>query len=210
MKVQLLAITPDAEKLIEEAGRTCYLSFARKKKGSEKKFIQMLIKHGHTSVLEHAYVTFRIMGASRAFTHQLVRHRLCSFSQQSQRYVDEKRFKVVVPPRIEKNPEAKEMFNDTLDRIKKAYQGLQKMGIPNEDARFLLPNATVSEIVFSCNFRELRHIFLMRGSRRVQWEIREICIEMLRIMKKKAPTVFGDLVIDKTKKTIEKRKESAK
>lgn len=115
----------------------------------------------------------------------------------------------MVPPRIEKNPGARAIFNDTLNRLKAAYQRLQEMGISNEDARFLLPNATVSEIVFSCNFRELRHIFLMRGSRGAQWEIREICIEILRIMKRKAPTVFGDLVINEAKKTIEKRKAYA-
>lgn len=90
MKVELLGITPNAEKLIEDAGRTCYLSFDKKEPESEKKFIRMIIKSGHHSVLEHAYATFRIKGGSRSFTHQLVRHRLCSYSQQSQRYVNEK------------------------------------------------------------------------------------------------------------------------
>ncbi|OIP27069.1 MAG: thymidylate synthase, flavin-dependent [Dehalococcoidia bacterium CG2_30_46_19] len=88
MKVELLFITPEAEKLIETAGRTSYLSSGKQGKDTEKAFIRMLIKRGHLSVLEHAYATFRISGISRAFTHQLVRHRLCSFTQQSQRYVD--------------------------------------------------------------------------------------------------------------------------
>ena len=95
MEVTLLASTPDAEKLLEAAGRTCYLSLPRMGPGTESKFIRMLIGSGHESVLEHATATFRIRGGSRAFTHQIVRHRLCSFSQQSQRYVDEKGFEYI-------------------------------------------------------------------------------------------------------------------
>jgi len=90
MEIELLSMTEKAEELIENAGRTAYKTFDKKKEGSEKKFVRMLVANGHLSVLEHAYASFRIKGASRAFTHQLVRHRLCSFTQQSQRYVNEK------------------------------------------------------------------------------------------------------------------------
>ena len=192
-QVELLAITPDSEKLIEEAGRTCYLSFGKITKDSENKFIKMLIKSGHHSVFEHAYATFRIKGGSRAFTHQLVRHRLCAFSQQSQRYVSEKEFSFVIPPSIEKKPEAIELFNETMETLKKNYRKLQELGIKNEDARFVLPNAVKSEIVISANLREWRHILELRCAPDAQWEIRGICNEILKILKKEAPTVFEDL-----------------
>ena len=101
-KLELLFITQNAEKLIETVGRTSYLSFQKQKEDSEKNFIRVLLKNKHDSVLEHAYATFRISGVSRAFTHQLVRHRLCSFIQQSQRYVDEKDFRYIEPDSIKK------------------------------------------------------------------------------------------------------------
>jgi len=200
MKVELLAVTPNAEKLIEDAGRTCYLSFDKEGPETEKKFIRMLIKSGHHSVLEHAYVTFRIKGGSRSFTHQLVRHRLCSYSQQSQRYVNEKNFNRIEPKSIKSNKEAHSLFINFIDNVKEVYQKLQSLGIPNEDARFVLPNAVESEIVISANFRELRHIFELRCSEKAQWEIREITLEMLRLMKEHAPTVFEDFIIDEEKR----------
>jgi thymidylate synthase (FAD) len=202
MQIELLAITSDAEKLIEKAGRTCYMSFDKKTAGSEKKFIQGLVKAGHTSVLEHAYVTFRLKDVSRVFTHQLVRHRLCAFSQQSQRYVNEKNFNYVTPEKIKKNLEAKKIYEEFLKESRNIYIKLQSLDIPNEDARFVLPNAICSEIVFSTNFRELRHIFEVRGSKMAQWEIREACIEMLKIMTEKVPSVFSDLIIDEQERTI--------
>ena len=204
MQIELLAITPGAEKLIEEAGRTCYMSFDKKSVGSEKKFIQGLVKAGHTSVLEHAYVTFRLKDVSRVFTHQLVRHRLCAFSQQSQRYVNEKNFLYVTPEKIQKNSAAKKIYDDFMENARDVYKKLQEFSIPNEDARYVLSNAVCSEIVISANFRELRHIFEVRGSKRAQWEIREACIEMLKIMKEKVPSVFADLVIDEQERTIKK------
>ncbi|OGL40350.1 MAG: thymidylate synthase, flavin-dependent [Candidatus Schekmanbacteria bacterium RIFCSPHIGHO2_02_FULL_38_11] len=199
-QVDLLAITPDCEKLIEEAGRTCYLSFGKIGKGSEKKFIKMLIKSGHLSVLEHAYATFRIKGGSRAFTHQLVRHRICSFSQQSQRYVSEKEFDFITPHSIRKNSEALKLFNETMELLKENYQKLQAMGIKNEDARFVLPNAIKSEIVISANLREWRYILQLRCAPDAQWEIRGICNEILKILKKEAPVVFEDFELDGDKK----------
>ncbi len=196
MEVTLLAITPDAEKLIERAGRTCYKSFPRMGPGTENKFIAMLIGSGHESVLEHAYATFRIRGGSRAFTHQIVRHRLCSFSQQSQRYVDEKEFRFVEPPAVAQNEKTHEVFEEAVESARKSYAELQKLGIKREDARYLLPNAVESEIVVSANFRELRHIFRLRCARSAQWEIRKICIEMLKMMKVEAPSVFADFDVD--------------
>jgi thymidylate synthase (FAD) len=201
MKIELLAITPDAEKLIESAGRTCYLSFDKVNEDSHKRFVRMLLKSGHESVLEHAYATFRITGGSRAFTHQIVRHRLCAFSQQSQRYVDEKGFSIITPPSIEKNEEAKRIFDDFIKGAKDTYIKLQSLGIKKEDARFVLPNAVESEIVISANFREWRHILRERCSKSAQWEIREVALEILRILKRHAPTVFEDFEIDEIERT---------
>src|SRR4030043_1984326 len=198
-KVELLSITPNAEKLIEAAGRTSYLSFPKQRENSEKTFIRMLIKNQHLSVLEHAYATFRISSVSRAFTHQLVRHRLCSFIQQSQRYVDESNYDYIEPDSIKENPEAHSIFIDLMDRAKEAYIKLHKLGVRKEDARYVLPNATGSQIVMSANFREWRHIIELRGEPQSQWEIRRVAIEILKILKSHAPTVFGDFKIDEEK-----------
>ncbi|MCS7280773.1 MAG: FAD-dependent thymidylate synthase [Desulfobacterota bacterium] len=193
LKVELLFITPDAERLIELAGRTAYQSFGKIKKGSHREFVRMLRRSGHHSVLEHAYATFRISGISRACSHQLVRHRLCSFTQKSQRYVDEKNFSYVLPPSIEENSEAKKVFEEFMETAKKTYVRLKELGIKNEDARFVLPNATETEIVLTANFRELRHIISLRKAESAQWEIRKVAEEMLKILKEHAPSVFEDL-----------------
>ncbi len=204
MKVKLLFITPDAEKLIETAGRTSYLSFNKQEEGTEKAFIRMLIENGHLSVLEHAYATFRISGVSRAFTHQLVRHRLCSFTQQSQRYVDESNFNFIEPDSIRNNSDVHSIFTKFMEEAKKVYSQLQKLGIKNEDARFILPNAVESQIVVTANFREWRHIIKFRGNPEAQWEIRRVAIEILKILKKYTPTVFEDFKINEKNEVIVK------
>ena len=202
MKVKLLFITPDAERLLEGIGRTPYMSFKKQKNGTKRQFIRMLITKEHHSVLEHAYATFRISGTSRAFTHQLVRHRLCSFTQQSQRFVDESQFKYVEPESIKNNSRAHSIFMNFMGQVRGVYSELRKLGIENEDARFVLPNATESQIVITANFREWRHIIELRGSSDAQWEIRKVAIEILKILKKQAPTVFEDFKVDETNSTI--------
>jgi len=192
--VKLLAITPNCEKLIEEAGRTCYLSFDKITDSSSNNFIRGAIKRGHESIIEHACATFRIQGASRSFTHQFVRHRLASFSQQSQRYVDESEFNYIIPPTIANNAEAADLYRKYMADTVEVYAKLRKTGILKEDARFILPNALESEIVFTANFRELRTIFLLRLEKHAQWEMRRVCMDMLDIMKHEAPSVFGDFV----------------
>jgi len=206
MKIELLFISPNAEKMIETAGRTAYLSFDKQSKDTEKKFIRMLIKDGHYSVLEHVYATFRISSVSRAFTHQLVRHRLCSYTQQSQRYVDESNFNYVEPESIKNNPKAHSLFVKFIDDAKNVYSQLQRIGMKNEDARFVLSNAVESQIVVTANLREWRYIIELRGNPNAQWEIRNVAIEILKILKKHVPTVFEDFKID-TESTIIKRKE---
>jgi thymidylate synthase (FAD) len=196
VQVELLAVTQDSERVIEQAGRTCYMSQEHITDESAGKFVRMLVSRGHLSVLEHAYATFRVSGISRASTHQLVRHRLCSFSQRSQRYVVETADDFVAPPSIASNEDALSVFKGSVSDSKQAYEDLLAMGIPKEDARFVMPNATESEIVVSANFRELRHIVITRGSRQAQWEVRSAAIEMLNIMKRFAPNVFADLSIN--------------
>jgi len=206
MKVELLSITPNAEELIENAGRTCYQS-----KPSETyiigTLIRSLIKSGHESVLEHGYATFRISEVSRALTHQLVRHRIASYSQQSQRYVKENQFEYVIPTLILDSKEkvvsdyiegycsAENEFKYDMAKIQKMYDKWKMFGLKNEDARFVLPNACCTEIVMSANFREFRNIFQVRCDKHAQWEIRSVAKEMLRQLYEKCPNVFEDLKI---------------
>lgn len=169
-------------------------------------FVRALIRKGHHSVLEHASATFRISGISRACTHQLVRHRLCSFTQQSRRYVDESSFSHIDPDSMRTNAKAHSIFTDFMDRARKVYSDLQKLGISNEDARFVLPNAVESQIVVTANLREWHHIIGLRGSPDTQWEMKKVAIEILKILKKHAPTVFEDFEIDESNCAVKKIK----
>ena len=192
LEVELIAITPDPQKVIEQAGRTCYLSFDKMDDDSQNSFIKRLIKLGHESPLEHAYATFRIKNCSRAMTHQLVRHRLMAVSQQSQRYVDEEEFSYVVPESMP--PELSDEFHKDMKTIQDMYHKWRQKGLKKEDARFVLPNACTSEIVVSANFREWRHILSVRTAKNAQWEIRKAANLILDILKKKAPTCFEDIM----------------
>lgn len=196
LAVELVAVTPDPEKVIEQAGRTCYLSFDRIDDDSQSTFIRRLITMGHESPLEHAYATFRVRNCSRAMTHQLVRHRLMAISQQSQRYVDEEEFAYVVPEDLP--AEFVEDFHRDMRTIQRMYQKWRDRGVRKEDARFVLPNACVSEIVVSANFREWRHVFSLRLSAKAQWEIRKACGLMLAILRERAPACFGDIAAVET------------
>lgn len=191
LEVELVAMTPEPEKVIELAGRTCYLSFDRIDEQSRHGFIRRLIKMGHESPLEHAYATFRVRNCSRAMTHQLVRHRLMAVSQQSQRYVDEEDFTYVVPAGLPAEYVAD--FHRDMQTIGQMYRKWRDRGVQKEDARFVLPNACVSEIVVSANFREWRHIFRVRLTPKAQWEIRMACAKMLAVLRECAPACFEDI-----------------
>jgi thymidylate synthase (FAD) len=188
MTVELLSITPDAEEIIEHAGRVCYLS-----DGHDPEIITRWIKSGHESVIEHAVASFHISGISRACSHQLVRHRLASYSQQSQRYVSEDQFEYVIPDSIKHSNYCKAIYEDAMSLIQTAYKALVEVGIKKEDARFVLPNACTTEIVMTANFREWRTILKLRLDKHAQWEIRSMCGEIARILIDKAPHVFSDL-----------------
>ncbi len=191
LEVELIAITPDAERVIEQAGRTCYLSFDRIGEHTERAFIERLLKMGHESPFEHAYATFRIKNCSRAMTHQLVRHRLMAISQQSQRYVSEQAFEYVVPDGLPSEHVAD--FHADMQTIQAMYAKWRHRGLRKEDARFVLPNACTSEIVVSANFREWRHIFKLRLSPKAQWEIRKVCYLILEQLMAEAPSCFQSI-----------------
>lgn len=153
-----------------------------------------LVQKGHGSILEHCCFTFSIEGISRACSHQLVRHRIASYSQQSQRYVRGEKFGVVIPNSIEEDEGAYHHYCEVLDKISEAYVLLvDKYKIPKEDARYLLPNATTTNIVVTMNARELIHFIELRTSPRAQWEIRELAEEMLRQLKDVSPVIFGEV-----------------
>jgi thymidylate synthase (FAD) len=189
MEVELVAVTPDAERVIEVAARTCYQSQDRG--GDSGRFLPKLLAAGHESPFEHAYATFRIAGCSRAMSHQLVRHRLMAVSQKSQRYVSEANFEYAVPPAIA--PEDRADFHADMEAIRQMYARWRSRGLRSEDARFVLPNACATEIVVSADFREWRHIIRVRCSRHAQWEIRAACLRILAALCREAPSVFEDL-----------------
>ena len=161
---------------------------------------EKLVSIGHMSPIEHVSFTFGVEGISRACTHQLVRHRVASYSQQSQRYVKETEFDYVIPKAVRKDPALVKKFEKYMRQAQKAYdemmEGMEKMGITGEkaqqDARFLLPNAAETKIVVTMNARELLHFFRVRCCHRAQWEIRAMATEMLRLVKGVAPVIFKD------------------
>ncbi len=196
MQVELIAITRylrgngTPEELLEHAGRVCYRSEGR---GDPAAFLRARIREGHESLIEHASATFEISGISRACSHQLVRHRIASYSQESQRYVDMADPEWVLPPAVAGDPEARAIWERFADEVKAAYRSLRQRGIRKEDARFVLPNAAATRLVATYNFRELRHIFRLRISPHAQWEIRQVAVRMLEAIYPHAPAVFGDL-----------------
>lgn len=199
MEVELIALTQylrgtgRAESLIEHAGRVCYRSAG---KGDPASFIQSRIREGHESIIEHACATFEVSGISRACSHQLVRHRLASYSQESQRYVDLSAPELVIPPSIQGNTEARAIWDGLIAQMIEAYQALRELGIRKEDARFLLPNAAATRIVVTMNFRELLHFFRIRIHPAAQWEICQLAVRMLRLVEAEAPAVFGRLLAE--------------
>jgi thymidylate synthase (FAD) len=196
MRVEVIGLTHYAqeggapESLLEHAGRACYRSESR---GETGRFLQARIREGHESIIEHASVTFEISGVSRACSHQLVRHRIASYSQESQRYVDMSAPEFVTPPSVGENAEAVAIWDRFLGQVGEAYRQLRALGVRKEDARFVLPNATATRIIVTMNFRALRHFIQVRGDKAAQWEIRALALEMLRQVYRLAPAVFQDL-----------------
>ena len=221
MKVKIIAYTPNPEEVVASAAKLCYSKVGvdeiqenLTEEGIEK-FVSMLSAIGHHSPLEHCTFTFAVEGISRACSHQLVRHRIASYSQQSQRYVKLDKFDYIIPTAIENNEFANDIFLNAMEQDQKAYNGiveelmneyiassgytlasipkneynkLEKLAI--EDARYVFPNACETKIVFTMNVRTLMNFFTHRCCDRAQWEIRDLANEMLIQVKEIAPTLF--------------------
>ncbi|RDY22758.1 FAD-dependent thymidylate synthase [Romboutsia maritimum] len=220
MKVKLISHTPEPEKVISMAAKLCYSQVGVEEieknltEENVEKFLNMLINVGHESPLEHVSFTFAVEGISRACSHQIVRHRIASFSQQSQRYVKLDQFEYIIPPQINEIEEAKEVFIESMRKDQEAYDKLvdilfekhynklikngknekeakrqaEKKAI--EDARYVFPNACETKMVFTMNTRSLFNFFDHRCCDRAQWEIRALATEMLRQVKQVAPILF--------------------
>ncbi len=208
LKVKLIAQTPEALKVVYSAARQCYSSDAAgdifdQAQGDDdvEGFIEKILASGHESPLEHVSFTFAIEGISRVCSHQLVRHRIASFSQQSQRYVREQDFDYIVPDSMKSDPEIKKIFEGLLSDIQSSYNKMldlfKRKGISgeqaNQDVRFVLPGACETKIVMTMNLRELIHFFSLRLCSRAQWEIRALAQEMLKICKNSSPTLFKNV-----------------
>jgi thymidylate synthase (FAD) len=217
LKVILLNHTREPEEVIAHAAKLCYSPSSLEQlkdkigKSDNEKFVAKLLKMGHLSPLEHVSLIYGVEGISRACSHQLVRHRIASYSQQSQRYVgkhsekDEECFDFIVPPSVEASGK-KEWFTEKMNIIQKWYNelvealgnfhhGESAIGTTgeksNEDARFVLPNAAETKIIITMNVRELLHFFSVRCCERAQWEIRNLATEMLRLARKIIPSIFS-------------------
>jgi thymidylate synthase (FAD) len=195
------------EWLAEVAGRVCYMSFARPRPGGNETYLRHILEVGHGSVLEHAVWNFLFVGVSRSLTHELVRHRHMGYSQLSQRYVDESVAEYVVPDCIAADPELLEVWRDAVAHSHQAYvklaQKLQESFKEEPDrtlrrkfarqaARSVLPNATETKIFVTANARALRHFVEMRASRHAETEIRKLAVQVLRVLQREAPHLFGD------------------
>ena len=220
LKVTLITHTPDPEKTIATAAKLCYspcdIDTISDDLTPEKieSFVTMLASIGHESVMEHVSFTFGIEGRSRACSHQLVRHRIASYSQKSQRYVNEDGFEFITPPEIAADAEAKAEFDRSMAALTESYskiasiltekhtktfmeQGMEEKEArskavkkANEDARFVLPNACETKIVVTMNVRSLFNFFRHRCCSRAQWEIKAVADEMLKLCREVAPNVF--------------------
>lgn len=222
MKVTLINYTKDAEKIISASAKLCYSPVTIGEimdnidDDKSQHFVKMLSSLGHDSPIEHVSFTFGIEGISRACLAQITRHRLASYSVQSQRYVKEDNFLYVTPPEINKNQYLKQLYDDFMNNIhdvyikfvsvlkdqhykqfiqsgedeKDALLKAEKLAI--EDARFLLPNACNTKMIMTMNARSLKNFFSLRCCNRAQWEIRNLACEMLKLVKSVAPTLFHD------------------
>mgnify|MGYP000997876811 CR=1 FL=1 len=196
LKVTLLSYTNEPERTVVAAIRQCYSSLSGKElwdkvsEDQKKRLINQIISSGHTSTIEHANFTFAIEGVSRALTHQLVRHRIASYSQKSQRYVKESNFEYILPPSIKKDKKATEIYLKELENIGESYKKMLDLQIPAEDARMVLPNGCETKIVVTMNCRSLFNFFKERLCSRAQWEIRAMAALMLKECKKIAPNIF--------------------
>ncbi len=209
LNVKLLSHTPEPLSLIYASFRQCYhqgfvgdmwekLISGEISKEKQSKFIGEILLTGHASPLEHVSFSFALSGISRALSHQLVRHRIASYSQQSQRYVDAKNMDYIIPPSILKNPKILERYQGFMEEMMKTYEDIKNMleedgrgNLAKEDARMVLPQATSTNLVVTMNCRSLFNFFEHRCCTRAQWEIRNCANQMLKECKKVLPEIFN-------------------
>ncbi|HNW93545.1 MAG TPA: FAD-dependent thymidylate synthase [bacterium] len=201
MKVTLLQHTPNPDETVALAARICYapgdiaeLTQSVMSPARRREFLNMLIKRGHHTPLEHITFTFGVEGVSRACSHQLVRHRIASFCQQSQRYVemhDAAHDTFVVPPGIAADPEAEKLYRELMRSARETYAALRARGVAREDARYVLPSATETALVVTMNARSLLNLFALRLCRRAQWEVRTVAEQMLALARQVSPEIFA-------------------
>ncbi|AET65945.1 thymidylate synthase, flavin-dependent [Desulfosporosinus orientis DSM 765] len=197
MRVELIQYTPEPEKVVAAAARLCYsadsVSELCERLDDEKVagFVRRLREMGHLSTFEHVSFQFSIDGVSRALSHQLVRHRIASYSQRSQRYVEEKGFDFVIPPSVKGNPAALKQFEQVMTRLQENYRELLNC-VPAEDARYVLPNACTTSVMATFNARSLLNFFEHRTCQRAQWEIRFLANRMLELVRNVAPNLFSE------------------
>lgn len=196
MRVQLIEYTQNPEAVVAAAAAQCYNPgfagdyYQPDINEAGVKRIKFCIEHGHTSVLEHASFTFAVEGISRACSHQLVRHRLASYSQQSQRYITNNDLFAFVTPASIRDSKFLPMYADFMVDVHELYAKMVEAGVPAEDARYILPNACEANIVVTMNARELRNFFSLRCCSHAQWEIRMLAGSMLDLVKCAAPSLF--------------------
>jgi len=196
LKVRLLAATSDPELTVALAARLCYSPtdidglLEKMDEAETARMIRLLRAAGHLSPFEHASFTVGIQGISRVATHQLVRSRIASYSQQSQRYVSGERFHFIIPPRIAREPELAEEFRRHIEASRKLYRRLLAAGVPGEDARFALPQAVSSNLIMSKNARAWLEWLEARTCQRAQWEIRTLAYRILMVLRGAAPVLF--------------------
>ncbi len=196
MRVELLSYTPDPERTVALAARLCYspLGIVELNRGLSdgdvERLVGLLRRLGHLSPLEHASFTVGIEGVSRALTHQLVRSRIASYSQQSQRYVEEGQFEFVVPPSVGSREEPNRIYNDAMEAARRAYLGLVAAGVAPEDARFVLGQGFASKLIMTKNARAWLEWFTVRCCARAQWEIRALAQAVLTVLKECSPVLF--------------------
>lgn len=195
MNVKLIGYSPNPEKIPAMAAKLTHSitkpeELEKTPEDDLKSILNHVINLGHTSVIEHTNFTFAISDVSRSLTHQLVRHRIASYAQQSQRYVNLKKPNYVIPPKIAANKFMKKAYQETMNIIWKQYNKLIEMNIPAEDSRYVLPNATCTNIIVTMNARSLLNFFELRCCLHAQWEIRKLANLMLKEIQKKAPIIF--------------------
>ncbi len=190
MKVILTRVTSDPIMAIEEAAANCYNSTP----AGDGKIMRHCVKSGHTSVTEFCQFTFHIEGVSRALSHQLVRHRIASYAQRSQRYCSESGFGYVTPKTISNNEAANSLYENTMNQLATVYSALQELGVPNEDARMVLPNACETQLEVSMNLRTLMNFMNERLCSCAQWEIRAMALAMKKAVLEQVPQLEEYLV----------------